>query len=334
LPCRAEAEALVAQGKLTNRIDSRIRDWALRRQGADTLPLTLAARRIYILPTRIGWIFALLVVVMFIAGMNYGNGLALLFTFWPTGFALVALVQTQRNLAGARLLSASASPAFAGDQVALTIMVSARGDPADLALSANSDHLAAPVPSQSAADGLRVYIEAKRRGPWQAPPLRLTTTAPFGLFRTWTWLQLDVSTLVYPRLAGSLAIPESPGAEGGTANMVSSQDELAWLRDFRDGDSPRQVAWKAYARGAPLLVREYRGHASASRDFDFSALRDPDVEVRLSQLARWSVDAASRGEHWTLRLPDSPPLTGTGTAHLEQCLQKLSLHGLHGGTAA
>jgi uncharacterized protein (DUF58 family) len=316
----------VAQGKLKSRLDSRIRNWALRRQGIDALPLTLAARRIYILPTRAGWIFALLIVVMFFAGMNYGNGLALLFTFWLTGFGLVAMVQTQRNLAGTQLLSAVAAPAFAGEVVATTILVSTRGDTADLALSVD-DGADAPPPAPPAGDTLQVFIKAQRRGPWHAPPLRLASTAPFGLFRTWTWLTPDVSTLVYPRLAGNLPIPESPGADGGTANVVSSQDELAWLRDFRDGDSPRQVAWKAYARGAPLLVREYRGYAMASRDFDFTALRDKDVEARLSQLARWCVDAANRGEHWTLRLPGSAPLTGTGSGHLEQCLRNLAMHG-------
>ncbi len=51
---------------------------------------------------------------MFIAGMNYGNGLALLFSFWLAGFAFVAMVQTQRSLAGTVLHAVSAEPVFAG----------------------------------------------------------------------------------------------------------------------------------------------------------------------------------------------------------------------------
>ena len=45
--------------------------------------------------------------MIFIAGMNYGNGLALLFAFWLAGFACVAMVQTQRSLAGTALGMAS-----------------------------------------------------------------------------------------------------------------------------------------------------------------------------------------------------------------------------------
>jgi uncharacterized protein (DUF58 family) len=312
--------------RLTSNIRARARDWALRRQGTDVLPKTLAARRVYILPTRPGWIFALLVVVMFIAGMNYGNGLALLVAFWMAGFALVAMVQTQRNLAGTTIVSASAEPVFAGECVAISVAAAGRGAVADLALSADDS---AVTPSISAPDGgLRLQIATHRRGRWHAPALRLSCTAPFGLFRTWTWLLLDLSALVYPKPAGTLPMPGSPGEDGGDGSMSTEQEDFAWLRDYRAGDSPRQVAWKAYARGAPLLVREYRGRGLAALDFDFSALQDRDTEARLSQLTRWCIDAASRGTAWTLRLPGSVPLAGQGAAHLALCLRKLALHGL------
>jgi uncharacterized protein (DUF58 family) len=312
--------------RLTSNIRAHARDWALRRQGTDVLPKTLAASRVYILPTRPGWIFALLVVVLFIAGMNYGNGLALLFAFWMAGFALVAMVQTQRNLAGTRIVSVSAEPVFVGECVAISVAAAARGAVADLALSTDEG---AATPSISVPDGaLRLQIATHRRGRWQAPALRLSCTAPFGLFRTWTWLSLDLSVLVYPRPAGTLPMPGVPGEDGGDGSMSSEQEDFAWLRNYRAGDSPRQVAWKAYARGAPLLVREYRGRRQAALEFDFSALQNPDTEARLSQLTRWCIEAASRGDAWTLRLPGCVPLAGQGAAQLELCLRKLALHGL------
>jgi uncharacterized protein (DUF58 family) len=319
----------MAQPRVTHDLRSRVRRWALRRQGEDSLPLLLAARRIYIVPTRAGWTFAALAAVMFVAGMNYGNGLALLLTFWLVGFLLVAMVQTQRRLTGAQLLSASAAPAFAGEPITLRVTVAARGAAADLTLTSDSPDSHAPATvSQGQSDSLELPIATSHRGPWRAPVLRLSSRAPFGLFHTWTWLTLPVTTIVYPRLAGSLPIPVTPGDESGATHMVTGQEELAWLRDFREGDSPRQVAWKAYARGAPLFVREYRSYATASRDLDFSALHDPDVEARISQLARWVVDAAANRERWTLRLPATPALAGSGADHRERCLQQLALYGL------
>lgn len=289
-----------------SRMQQRMVAWALRRQGADALPLTLSSRRIYILPTRAGSAFALVLAVSFIAGLNYGNGLAMLLSFWLAGFALVAILQTHRQLAGARITDAVAEPAFAGQTVALRVQVQGRGE-------------------QSGDLRLELQLPAPVRGVWRAPALRVESSAPFGLFRTWTWLHMDVRTLVYPAPHGDLPMPETPGRDQGGARTSAGLDELAWLRAFREGDSPRQVAWKAYARGAPLLVREYYGHVAAAQEFSFEALGQLTQEARLSQLCRWVIDAAAHNESWTLVLPGAGPLRGAGAVHRQECLARLAL---------
>jgi len=180
---------------------------------------------------------------------------------------------------------------------------------------------------------MQLQLPAPTRGLWRPPALRIESTAPFGLFRTWTWLQLDVQTLVYPVPHGDLPEPEAPGGDHGGAVTSAGLDELAWLRAFREGDSPRQVAWKAYARGAPLLVREYHGNVSAVREFSFDSLRSLPVEARLSQLCRWVVDAAARNETWTLVLPGAVPTRGNGSAHRQECLARLALFDVPAGAA-
>src|ERR1700755_2634797 len=94
---------------LRKRINAMIR----KRQGEDPLPLTLARRRLYILPTRTGLGFGLLLLVMLVAGLNYANSLALFLTFLLTGFTLVTMHHCHRNLLGASLDAAHASPTFA-----------------------------------------------------------------------------------------------------------------------------------------------------------------------------------------------------------------------------
>ena len=311
-----------------NRFESRVRKWALRRQGQDALPLTLGPRRVYILPTPAGWTFGLLVGVIFIAGMNYGNGLALLFAFWLAGFACVAMVQTQRGLAGTALDMASSRPVFAGESATWRFDLRGRTALGDLRLELDRDStVPAGEPIEATAGSLHLQQPVSRRGRIRLPVMRISSTAPFGLFRTWTWVTLDASVLVYPKPAGNLRVPAAPGHDTGNSQTEHGMDELAWLRDFREGDSPRQIAWKAYARGAPLLVREYRGAAARRREFDFDALTGLDTEARLSQLTRWIVDAVARGESWVLRLPGSEPLEGNGHEHRDQCLARLAVYG-------
>src|SRR3569833_4685129 len=75
--------------------------WARRRQGTDSLPVTLQRRRLYILPTRAGLGFLVLLLFMLIAGLNYANSLALFLTFLLSGFVLVSMQLCHRNLLGA-----------------------------------------------------------------------------------------------------------------------------------------------------------------------------------------------------------------------------------------
>lgn len=309
------------------RLRDRVRNWALRRQGPDVLPLRLAPRRIYILPTGSGWAFALVIAAMFVAGMNYGNGLVLLLTFWLTGFTLVAMIQTQRSLAGAWIRSAAAQPVFAGDDILLELEIESGIQARDLLASGSGARPATPGHTGSGDTRLWLEFQAERRGRWQAPVLRLETQAPFGLFRAWTWLTLDVSTLVYPRPVGEARLPESDDPEGTRPRVSDSRDELSGLRPFREGDSPRQVAWKAYARGAPLLVREYQGAAGSSRILDYNSVPSGNMEGRLSQLCRWVVDTAADNLSWTLRLPGAADLSGSGSTHRRRCLEALAVFG-------
>src|SRR5215472_14276350 len=99
----------------------RLAVWVRRRQGADALPVALARPRLYILPTRAGLAFGLLWIMMLLAALNYGNSLALFFTFLLGGFALVAMNDCHRNLLGVTLASVSTPAVFARSAGALAL---------------------------------------------------------------------------------------------------------------------------------------------------------------------------------------------------------------------
>jgi uncharacterized protein (DUF58 family) len=124
-------------------------------------------------------------------------------------------------------------------------------------------------------------------------------------------------------------MPSESGHKAGSRAMaLAGADEWRSLRPFRDGDSPRQVAWTAYARGSPLLVKEYSALGTDQRLFDFAQLRNLDVEARLEQLARWIVDAEARGEQYGLALPAAALAPGHGPEHHRRALTALALYGV------
>ena len=330
----------------------RMASWVRRRQGRDALPVTLHRRRIYIVPTRAGLGFVLVLFLMLVAGLNYANSLALFLTFLLGGFGLITMHQCHRNLLAITLRATVAAPTFAQRNGVLRLQFDSSASAPRYRIAAGIDQEAtsASAPSTSAqrrleevesglvrpcvdltVDGtepIELSVAAPVRGLVHIDRLKVTTVHPFGLFRAWSWVHLPLRMIVYPRPSGTLPMPADDAHKtGNLARGAAGADEWLGLRPFRDGDSPRQVDWKAYAREAPLLVKEYSASASELRLFRFEALTGLTTERRLEQLARWIVDAEAQGERYGLELPALRIPPDRGPEHRHRCLTALALHG-------
>lgn len=311
---------------LRERLATRLAAWARRRQGEDALPVALERRRLYILPTRAGLGFGLLLFFMLLAGINYANSLALFLTFLLAAFALAAMHQCHRNLLGLDLLAVDAQPAFAGDPAELRIRLANTAADARRALRLRLPGSAAvrvDVAGCSVAP-VALPLAARERGIHPIGRLAIETGHPFGLFRCWTWVYAPVTRSVYPRPHGRRPLPQQPGSRALAGQGGHGADEWYGLRPFREGDSPRQVDWKAYAREAPLLVKEYAAGVPELHELDYAALAPLDPEARLEQLCRWVLAAHAQGARYALRLPGGACGPGAGLAHRDACLLALA----------
>jgi uncharacterized protein (DUF58 family) len=315
------------------RIATRLAAWIRERQGADALPIEIHRKRLYILPTRAGAGFAVLLFGMLLAGLNYANNLALLVTFLFGGLVLATMHMCHRNLLGARIVSARTEAAFAGHDGSIELLLEnpdavARAD-WSCAVGRSAPVTVDLAPRDRAV--VRLPLSAPRRGVYPVDRVRLATRFPFGFFRAWSWLHLPLEFVVYPAARGTLALRDTAGARSGEQERVAAgDDEWRDLRAYRDGDAPRRIAWKAYARGGPLLVKEYAAAGSELHEFDYARLLALAPEARLEQLARWIVDAEQRGEPYALRLPGAYVSPGSGAQHRDRCLTALARHPAEG----
>ncbi len=105
-------------------------------------------------------------------------------------------------------------------------------------------------------------VQAGHRGYYQIGPARLTSGDLFGLVSpTYGQLAADYLT-VYPRIIPLVELGLPSRLPFGT---IASQQRLfedparpAGVRDYRTGDSQRQINWKASAHTNRLLVRRYQ----------------------------------------------------------------------------
>jgi uncharacterized protein (DUF58 family) len=317
-------------GTLAARLRQAFTRWVHRRHGEDRLPTAVITRRVYILPTRAGMAFAMLVFVMLLAGLNYSNSIAMLVTFLLAGFGLIAMHLTHRNLAGLVLRDVAAVDAFAGEHGQLLLTL---GNPADtprIGIECETDESACvaldvPAGGKARAD---LSLPLPRRGRVRISRLQLSTRFPFGLFRAWTYVHHEAALIAWPAPRGRRE-PPAESASGGNAPSVhrAGDEEWAGLREFRSGDSPRQVAWRAYARGRGLLVKTYQSPAAHHRTFDLAHVPGADVEPRLEQLSAWIMAAHARGERYGLVLGQVSIEPDGGNKHREACLRALALFG-------
>lgn len=313
---------------VTNLISRKARGWAFRRQGLDQAPVTIDKRRTYIFPTRLGMVYGLMVFAMLLGSMNYNNSMGMALTFMLAGLGLVAMHQCHRNLAGTVVRYARAEPVFVGQTADFRIVVENPSTEFRYELVLRYDGEVADVVDVAPGDRaeLHLRIPTRRRGRLSIERYNLSTVFPLGLLRAWTWVHMDLACIVYPKPAErSLPAPPERTDTGGAQNDLDGEEDFAGLRNFRPGDSPRHVAWKAFAKGEGLLVKQYAGTDVTTHWFDWDKLPMSDTERRLSQLCRWIVDAHRDGHAYGLRVPGIVIEPNIGRAHLERCLSLLAL---------
>ena len=81
----------------------------------------LGRHQLYMLPTRHGIYFSLVLIAMLLAAVNYNNGMAYMFTFLLGASVLVSMLYTHKNLVGLEVQPGHAAPVFAGDNATFTV---------------------------------------------------------------------------------------------------------------------------------------------------------------------------------------------------------------------
>ena len=321
---------------LNSRIQTLIGNWSRRRHGMDMEPVTITNRRIYILPTRLGLMYAAAIFAMTLGGMNYGNNLALALAFVLGSLGFVAMHHCHRNLAGLRVHSVASEAVFAGQWAHLQIAIDNDSAQARFAIQAEvNQQPAKPIHIAVNATAQASLLQAtKQRGWLKIERFAISTRYPFGLFRAWTVLHIELKCLVYPKPSDRRSTP--PPAQLDTRHhqdLRTGEDDFAGLRNFQAGDSPRRIAWKAYAREPAgseqnLLVKQYAGAAIAAHILDWDTTKGMDVETRLSQLCRWIIDAHQQGIAYGIKMPGLQTTPQLSEAHRQRCLNALALfHG-------
>lgn len=290
----------------------------------------LSQRLVFILPTRYGLLFAAMLLVMLVGSLNYGSNLGFLYSFLLAGIGLTTVLETWRNLLGLQVVGGKAEPVFAGQDAWFTIELGnpRRGPRPGIEVGRRGE---APqlvdVPPEGRLQ-VRLPVPAKRRGMLPLGQLTLATRYPLGLLRAWGYVDFPLECTVYPRPAPVAVLPPAPGGgfdEQGDRGRGTA--DFLGLRQYRQGDPPKHVYWKALARGGEqLLTKQFGGDRGDSLWLDWDQAMGDD-ESRLSLLCRWVLQASEAGLRFGLRLPGQEIPPDASDQHRARCLGALARFG-------
>ena len=297
-----------------------------RLRATETLPIRIDRRREYVLPTRFGLFYLLLVSTMGVGALNYNNNPALLLCLLLAGAGLASLVAAHLQLSGLQADTLAAEPVPAGLPMPLRIAFSAADTRPRSGLHVETHGAEGVLSLDPFHRGIaELAIPTTQRG-WMEPDrIEVSTVRPLGLARAWSILRPGDPWLVYPA-------PEPNGPplpdmhhDGDQRRPHFAGDDLHLLRNYQPGDPLRSIAWKASARRDQLMARTWEQPHGDDVALDWFQLDLPH-EARIRRLAHW-VDLADReGRHWRLKLPQQPPIgPASGAAHRHACLRALAL---------
>lgn len=311
------------------RVRQRFADWLAARHAPVRGRAALHRRRVYILPTRFGYLLGLTLALMFLGAVNYGNSMAFLLTFLLVGLVANVLWATHRNLVDLEVSVGPAAPVFSGDTARFPLQLRDPGARARYSVGVQRGGQA-PVYLDVAPGSrgtARLPVPARRRGRLAPGRLMVFTQFPLGLFHAWSWVHFESEALVYPRPARTARAPErdTDSRDHDGREQPGGNEDFAGLRDHRPGESLRHVAWKAYAREQGLLTKLFAGPAGEALWLDWREVPGDDIEQRLSLLCRLVLDAEREGRAYGLRLPGTEVAPGLGPAQRHRCLEALAL---------
>jgi uncharacterized protein (DUF58 family) len=294
------------------------------------LPVIIRSLRIYILPTGRGYLFACVILAMLAGSMNYNNNAAFLFAFLLAAMAMMSTLYTQKNLKELNLVAEKHDPVFAGDSLWFDLALKSDTAPRYKISAGFQDEA---VITRDVTKGetvtFRVPLSTEKRGVFKPARLILSSTYPFGLFRTWVVIRMKIDYLVFPKpLPHPFVVSQDTSTGNGLgASGRPGTDDFREIRTYQPGDALNRIAWKTLARGRGLWTKTFESESGRAVYISWNDLRPTSREKKISHLSHLILEAHRQGLPYGLMVPGITirPGESGGIAHRDRCLTALAM---------
>ena len=306
----------------------------------------LRGRRIFIVPTRFGLVYAGFLLLILLGAINYSSSLGHVLCFLLGSLGLVAMLHTYRNLAKIELHHAFSEPVFCGEMINFTVLFDNRSHHDSYQLAVASKQVLTPtlnplrlfqgfkhhdliaILKAQQTTAMSINLSSTRRGHQALGRIRITSQFPLGLYTTWSYFNTNASVLVYPKPAGHLPLPiATDHGHQSNHHKHTGVDDFSGFDIYRTGDPIHAIAWKAMARDDVMRTKRFTSSQGGNVMLSWQDVAQLDnTEARLSQLCRWILHAEAAGINYGLSLATTNITYGHGKQHRHRCLNALALY--------
>ena len=290
-------------------------------------------RQLYILPTKIGWYFVMILLALFAIAIKFNNNPAFMMLFMLISIGIVGMHYTHSNMIGMTINTQSAKNIFCGEHAIFPVTLENNKNKPRHALwltSGGFNQLCNLNENQHKHFGLKQ--PSIQRGYLTCSDIVLTSQFPIGLFFCWSKrYKANQKCLVYPQPLDLIEMPED-GSESGKQQQKSSikldTGDYAGMKSYQPGDRIRDIHWPSLAKSQKLITIQHEVRSNSSVNLSWFLLPNSmSVEDRLSQLCYWLLEAEKNNTQYQLEMPNHTIEYARGKSHLNECLTVLALWG-------
>ncbi|NNH01483.1 DUF58 domain-containing protein [Acinetobacter sp. ANC 5414] len=266
-----------------------------------------------------GYLYVVLILITFIAGINYANNLILGFCFLISAILCISFYLTFKQLHELSIEISVNEIGQVGDDLDLQIHFQQPQKQLRYLWIKTDQHLE-KVSIAELKRKITLSFFTDTRGKFHYPTVQIYAVYPFGLVRAWTYFYLKEYSWVAPKAAFYNAENKQH-----QHSFEPDMDEFRELRNFKLGDSLQAVSWKQAARGQGLYIKVFEQHNDQpSVEIHYANMPSAEHEEKLSLMMGLIEQCEQLQCSYAVVLPQAELTLGVGAKQLLQAKKLLA----------
>ncbi|WP_312105168.1 DUF58 domain-containing protein [Acinetobacter venetianus] len=293
-------------------LKQQVSQWIAKRFQVDSVK-TLLQKDVLVFIYKQGFLYLILILITFIAGINYGNNLILGFCFLLSAILCISFYLTFKQLHDLKIEIVMPEVGQVNQPSIIRLMLKQQNKTVRY-LRIQSSQQEQMIYVNQVQQTIELPVLPQQRGLYEFGVIKVYSTYPLGLVRAWTYLYPKQKIWIAPK-----AHDWQKEHKNQSTSAHDSLDEFKELRAFRQGDSYQNVAWKQVARGQGFFIKMFEAQANHQHlEIDYQQIPALGHEEKLSFIMGLVEQCEQLGDDYALILPHARLESGQGYSQLIQ----------------